>query len=80
MKSINQRILEDLSQEQPDYAPFIASRLGLHLRYVENQCEVCVDRGLLERPNGTVKYRLTDRGERCLEEEADAVNLDKRKE
>lgn len=60
-------ILSYLSRERPDYVPLIANRLGLHLSYAERRCDRLAEAELVEPVSGEVVYRITERGDRCLE-------------
>lgn len=80
MKRVDLRIVEDLSREQPDYAPFIASRLGIRLKYIERRCDALVRSELLEQTNRGMEYRLTAQGEQYLEKGFDDADFDKMEE
>jgi len=67
MVAVDERILDYLHEEQPDYAPLIASRLGVHLKYVERRCETLEENGLIEPISGEVVYRITALGVRYLD-------------
>lgn len=67
MHSADHRILDYLRRERPDYAPLIANRLGIHLKYVEQRIEVLCAYGLLEAISDEVVYRITDTGVAYLE-------------
>lgn len=69
LRDVDEAILEHLRREQPDYIPFVANRLGMHLDYVDGRCQLLAERGLIERVTGEPVYRLTDRGERYLGDE-----------
>ncbi|MFC6731457.1 DUF2250 domain-containing protein [Haladaptatus sp. DYSN1] len=75
MHSADHRILDYLQRERPDYAPLIANRLGMHLKYVEGRIDVLCTYGLLEAISGEVVYRITDRGVAYLEGEIDPTTL-----
>lgn len=64
----DERILEYLAEHPPDYAPIVATRLGMHLRYVERRITVLADRGLLRAVTAEVVYTTTTKGERRLRE------------
>lgn len=66
LRDADEAILEHLRREQPDYIPFVANRLGMHLDYVDGRCELLVEYGLIEPATDEPVYRLTDRGERYL--------------
>jgi DNA-binding Lrp family transcriptional regulator len=65
----DERILEYLAEHPPDYAPIVATHLGMHLRYVERRIAVLTDRGLLRAVTAEVVYTTTTtEGERRLRE------------
>lgn len=66
IRDVDEAILEDLQREQPDCIPFVANRLGMHLKYVDGRCESLVEHGLIEQVTGEPVYCLTDHGERYL--------------
>lgn len=66
IRDVDEAILTDLRREQPDSIPFVANRLGMHLKYVDGRCELLVEYGLIERVTGEPVYCLTDCGERYL--------------
>lgn len=66
IRDSDEAILEDLQREQPDCIPFVANRLGMHLKYVDGRCELLVEYGLIEQVTGEPVYCLTDCGERYL--------------
>jgi predicted transcriptional regulator len=59
-------ILEAFHQDQPDYIPLIANRLGMHLPHVETRCDQLIDAGLLTKVTGEAVYCLTTEGEQYL--------------
>jgi predicted transcriptional regulator len=75
MHTADHRILDYLRRERPDYAPLIANRLGMHLKYVEQRIEVLCAYGLLEAISGEVVYCITERGIDYLEGALDPATL-----
>ncbi len=71
MRSADERILRQLQAEQQEYLALVATRLGMHLRYVERRCAVLVEHGLVEPVSEEVVYRTTERGEQFLTEDAE---------
>jgi len=69
----DERILQYLAENPPDYVALVANRLGMHLGYVERRVETLVDHGLVKQVSGEAVYVVTDRGERYLADEAVAV-------
>jgi len=67
MTTADETILRDLRAEQPEYAPLVASRLGMLPNYVDERCDELVERGLIEAVSDEVVYRVTARGERFLD-------------
>lgn len=67
MHPADEDILRELHEEQPEYLPLVANRLGLHLGNVEQRCSVLVERGLVEPVTDEVVYRTTERGVRYLD-------------
>jgi DNA-binding IclR family transcriptional regulator len=72
----DERILQYLQENPPDYVALVANRLGMHLGYVERRVETLVEHGLVEPVSGEVVYVVTDEGERYLAEEATPVPAD----
>lgn len=64
----DREILTYLRTRGDDRAPFIANRLGLHLGYVEERCGVLADRGLVETAEDGTVFRLTEHGQRFVED------------
>lgn len=75
MHEADEAILEDLLREQPDYIPLVANRLGMHLAYVEERCDLLTEYGLLGTVTNEVVYAVTDRGEAYLDGELDPIDL-----
>lgn len=73
LRPADHRILEHLRDNPPEYIPLIANRLGMHLDYAEQRCEVLIDEGLMEPVTNEKIYRLSDRGERYLAGEVDVA-------
>lgn len=75
LRPVDEQILARLQRDQPDYVPLVASRLGLKIGYAEQRMERLVEAGLVEPVTAETVYRVTDRGERLLEEgvEADGI-------
>ncbi|MES3517565.1 MAG: DUF2250 domain-containing protein [Natronomonas sp.] len=59
---VDEQILRYLADSPPDYAPLIATRLGLHLGYVEDRLDAMCRQGLVEAISEEVVYTTTDRG------------------
>lgn len=76
MTSVDVSILEHLHEAEPDYAPLVASRLGVLPDFLDGRCEQLVQTGLVEPVSGEVVYRVTRRGERVLEAHRDATASD----
>lgn len=72
----DERIVRHLRENEPEYVPLVANRLGMHLGYVERRVETLVERGLVEPVTGEVVYAVTDQGERFLAEGAGGVPAD----
>ena len=66
MRPVDIFILQDLFNEQPDYIPLVANRIGLHLAYVESRCDHLRERGLIQSVTDELVYTVTDRGEAYL--------------
>jgi DNA-binding MarR family transcriptional regulator len=62
----DERILQYLEENPPDYVPLIANRLGMHLGYVEKRVDTLVEHGLVEPVTGEEIYAVTTRGEAYL--------------
>ncbi|MFC7078988.1 DUF2250 domain-containing protein [Halorussus caseinilyticus] len=75
IRSADEEILEGFHRTQPDYVPFVANRLGLHLDYADERCARLTEFGLLERVTGEAVYRVTELGERYLAGEVDAADF-----
>jgi DNA-binding MarR family transcriptional regulator len=69
----DERILQYLDDNPPDYVPLIANRLGMHLGYVEKRVETLVEHGLVEAVTGEEIYTVTDRGKEYLAGESAAL-------
>jgi DNA-binding Lrp family transcriptional regulator len=67
MHPADERILRHLRDNPPEYAPLVATRLGLEAGYVERRVETLVEKGMLEAVSGEVVYKTTERGDRHLE-------------
>ena len=78
MTTADETILRDLRAEQPDYATLVASRLGMLPNYVDDRCHALEENGLIESVSSEVVYRVTDRGERFLDDELDAGDAERR--
>ncbi|PSP67774.1 hypothetical protein BRC79_06320 [Halobacteriales archaeon QH_8_67_27] len=61
-------ILSHLSDERPTYVPIIANRLGMPTEYTERRVERLVEDDLIEPISAEVVYRITERGERFLQD------------
>ncbi|PSQ30978.1 hypothetical protein BRD06_01550 [Halobacteriales archaeon QS_9_67_15] len=61
-------ILSHLSDERPTYVPIIANRLGMPTEYTERRVERLVEDDLIEPVSAEVVYRITERGERFLQD------------
>ncbi|MFB6154393.1 MAG: MarR family transcriptional regulator [Haloferacaceae archaeon] len=77
MNTADEVILRDLRAEQPDYAPLVASRLGMLPDYVDDRCEELVENGFIERLSDEVVYRVTKRGERYLDGDLDTSDFER---
>lgn len=66
MRRADEQILRQLATQRPDYLALVATRLGMHLRYVERRCDVLVEHGLVEQVSHEAVYRTTERGEQYL--------------
>ncbi|WP_435197256.1 winged helix-turn-helix domain-containing protein [Natronomonas sp. EA1] len=73
LRPADERILEYLGNNPPEYIPLIANRLGMPNGYAKRRCELLIDRGLMEPVTNEAIYRLTDRGARVLAGEKGAV-------
>lgn len=62
----DERILQHLHENPPDYVPLIANRLGMHLGYVERRVETLVEEGLVEPITGEEIYAVTEKGKEHL--------------
>lgn len=62
VRPADRQILEFLADRRADYPALIASRIGVHVPYVERRCEALADGGLLEAVTEEVVYRITDAG------------------
>lgn len=71
LRPADRRILEQLRDNPPEYIPLIANRLGMHLGYAEDRCEVLIEEGLMEPVTHEKIYRLSERGERFLAGDVD---------
>jgi DNA-binding MarR family transcriptional regulator len=69
----DERILQYLDENPPDYVPLIANRLGMHLGYVEKRVETLVKHGLVEPVTGEEIYAVTSRGEEYLADDTAAI-------
>jgi predicted transcriptional regulator len=76
MTTADETILRDLRAEQPDYAPLVASRLGMLPDYVADRCQQLVENGLIEPVSDEVVYRVTTRGERYLDGDLDHSDVE----
>jgi len=72
MRPVDEQILATLQRDQPDYVPLIASRLGLTVGYTEQRFERLVEADLVEPVTPEVVYRVTEQGERLLEDGVEA--------
>ncbi len=61
------RILRVLRLRRAEYPSLIASQTGLHFSLVDRHCKRLTRRGYVEPVSGEVLYRITSRGEQCLE-------------
>ena len=68
MHAADERILEFLAENEPDYAPLIANRLGMHLGYVEQRVDALVAHEFVTPVTGEVVYGLTDCGKAYLDD------------
>lgn len=66
MRAVDTFILQDLLNEQPDYIPLVANRLGLHLAYVESRCDLLIEYDLIQPVTDELVYTVTARGEAYL--------------
>jgi len=62
----DRRILSYLDENPPDYLPVVATRLGMHLRYVERRVDTLIDHGLVQAVTAEVIYTTTEKGSRYL--------------
>lgn len=76
MSPADERILSYLIEHPPDYVPIVASRLGMHLAYVERRIEALVELGLVQPVSEEVIYTITDRGELYLVDEPPTAPMD----
>lgn len=75
LRLADERILTYLRDHPPDYIPLVANRLGMHLGYVEDRCDVLLEYGLIEPVTNERIYGLSDRGERYLAGDLDPATL-----
>lgn len=75
MQPADERILEHLRDNPPDYVPLVANRLGMHLAYVERRFDQLVEHGLVEPVTPETIYDITERGERYLADTGEAGAL-----
>lgn len=67
MRAADRQILAFLATRRTDYPALIASRLGIHIPYVERRCAVLAEAGLLEAVTEETVYRITEQGMDYLE-------------
>lgn len=60
------RILQCLEEHAPEYAPLVATRVGMSSGYVQRRLDVLTERGFVTRGGDGVVYGVADRGERYL--------------
>ncbi|MHB9285793.1 hypothetical protein ACKVMT_01980 [Halobacteriales archaeon Cl-PHB] len=75
IRPVDEQLLATLQQSQPDYVPLVASRLGLTVGYAEQRFERLVEADLVEPVTPEVVYRVTEQGERFLEDGAEAAGI-----
>ena len=61
------QLLGSLRRDGPESCPLLAARIGMHLKYARKRCETLEARELVRSLDGR-RYKLTERGERYLEE------------
>lgn len=66
LQPADERILDYLREQPPDYVPLVASRLGLPLGYARRRFDTLEEAGLVESVTEEPIYHTTERGECCL--------------
>lgn len=68
LRPADREILRYLAKNPPEYVPLMATRLGLPLGHANDRTAALVERGFVEQVTNECIYRLTEAGERRLQE------------
>lgn len=68
LRPADREILRYLAANPPEYVPLMATRLGLPLGHANDRTAALVERELVEPVTNECVYRLTEAGERRLQE------------